>query len=649
MKIFFQKNAPQIHAYFKDIDRVAAWNTTYIIEKLLPPFLATLLRFYKRRIRKLALLKVGEYLTKNFKDARLKALLASQWGDYGVPPQEAAFAIHALIVHHYLNGGYFPEGGASNILKTIRPIIENGGGSILVGHSVDSLIIKNGTAIGVKATYENGPEIEEVSFYAPTVISNIGAVETYKNLLAKSPVSTKIIEKSKAAKGLSAVTVYLGLKDNPKKLDVHGENFWIYSSYDHDSMAADLGVLEGKPAYCYISFPSLKTPHPRNHTGEIIAFVDYDAFLKFKNTSRFLRDTEYYRLKEKITEGLIKLADQSIPGFKDLVTYAELSTPLSLENFTSRSRGLMYGIPATPERYRLPWLEVKTPIKDFLLTGSDLTSAGIVGALMGGVVSAAFLNGSLGFFKIIAAIKKYSKTTGTDISETPPSSIHPFSNETSARLVSRKILSSHFYEIILEVSKTIKYVPGQHVYLEIAQGEWRPYSIVSSKDNKLVFVIDSNPGGLGSRFAVEAPFGVTVNLRLPTGSLNIHDSKSKNLVFVATGSGVTPFFAMLQNLGSTHERDKKVTLLWGIRDESDEFSSKYLNEAAKQINLSIIPCVSKPITSQSLYHGNVTVKIRELQLDFKNTDFYLCGNPMMIAEMYSWLTSKGASDIYFEL
>jgi hypothetical protein len=54
------------------------------------------------------------------------------------------------------------------------------------------------------------------------------------------------------------------------------------------------------------------------------------------------------------------------------------------------------------------------------------------------------------------------------------------------------------------------------------------------------------------------------------------------------------------------------------------------------------------LPASPFYHGTVTEKIREFQLDFKTTDFYLCGNPAMIVGMHSWLRRRGAATIYFE-
>ena len=113
-------------------------------------------------------------------------------------------------------------------------------------------------------------------------------------------------------------------------------------------------------------------------------------------------------MKHRVAEGLLDFVDRRYPGFKGLVDYCEVSTPLTVEHFTGHRRGSVYGIPATPERFRLPYLGVSTPVRNLYLTGADVASLGIMGAMMGGVATTAHLLGSLGFFRIVAASKKYA-------------------------------------------------------------------------------------------------------------------------------------------------------------------------------------------------------------------------------------------------
>jgi all-trans-retinol 13,14-reductase len=54
-----------------------------------------------------------------------------------------------------------------------------------------------------------------------------------------------------------------------------------------------------------------------------------------------------------------------------------------------------------PSRYRLRWLGTRTPVQGLLLTGSDVCGHGIVGAMMGGVGTAAHVMGGMGFMQIM--------------------------------------------------------------------------------------------------------------------------------------------------------------------------------------------------------------------------------------------------------
>ena len=54
-------------------------------------------------------------------------------------------------------------------------------------------------------------------------------------------------------------------------------------------------------------------------------------------------------------------------------------------------QGEMYGLSGTPDRFRLRCLTPKTPIRELYLTGQDVTSLGVTGALFGGVLTASVI------------------------------------------------------------------------------------------------------------------------------------------------------------------------------------------------------------------------------------------------------------------
>jgi all-trans-retinol 13,14-reductase len=53
-------------------------------------------------------------------DQKLIAVLTGQWADFGLPPAQSSFAIHAIVTNHYLEGAYYPWGARADYLKPSR-------------------------------------------------------------------------------------------------------------------------------------------------------------------------------------------------------------------------------------------------------------------------------------------------------------------------------------------------------------------------------------------------------------------------------------------------------------------------------------------------------------------------------------------------
>jgi all-trans-retinol 13,14-reductase len=401
----FPTEKAAIKKYFADIKQANIWNGLQAIADSFPGWLKFIVKLMVKNFGKVIRLTTKEYLDRHFQNPQLKSLLVSQWGTYGLPPSESSFGIHALLVNHYLNGAWYPVGGASEIAKNILPVIEQAGGKAIARREVTEILIENGVAIGVKArkTHKTQAEIEE--YYADVIISDAGAFNTYTKLIPESYPLPDREEIRAFPKAIGNITLYLGFKESPVKLGFQGENHWIYQDYDHDRAFARLTSLEEFPTHCYLSFPSLKNPVASSHTGEIISFIDYDLFARWQDRPWKRRGEEYTEFKERLSQSLIELVESKYPGFRDLIAYSELSTPLTVEYFDASDRGAIYGIPAIPKRLDAKWIGAKTPIKNLYLTGTDASGHGILGAAIGGVVTAGILNGAFGFFKIMFALK----------------------------------------------------------------------------------------------------------------------------------------------------------------------------------------------------------------------------------------------------
>lgn len=106
----------------------------------------------------------------------------------------------------------------------------------------------------------------------------------------------------------------------------------------------------------------------------ITALANYEAW-------RRLAPEEYKREKLRYYEKTLESAARFVPEFRRNVVDVDMFTPLTVERFTGRERGAIYG--ATEKRY-----DGLTPFKNLFICGADQGMLGIVGALVSGLTIA---------------------------------------------------------------------------------------------------------------------------------------------------------------------------------------------------------------------------------------------------------------------
>jgi all-trans-retinol 13,14-reductase len=647
-----------IEKYFRDIKSASRWYVREMMTRFLPQPLAWAMRAANRAWRKFPRMTTAEYLRRNVTDGKLRAVLTSQWSDYGLLPAQSAFAVHALIVAHYLHGGYYPRGGAERIARIVEEIVESFGGAFLINSEVERIITRNGRVKGVRVRHV--PQMEVVEYHAPEVISDAGAVTTLHRLLAEN--RNPGIRSDAAAiagldKGLSAVILFLGLKASAQCLGVSGENWWINETTDEvDAPTYGERLIAGRPLSAYLSFPSIKAGDDRAPTAEIISIVDPSLFARWQGQPWRRRAPEYYALKEQIADGLLGLVDRHIPGFAELVAYRELATPLTIEYFTGRASGRMYGLADVPGKYECTVLRANTPIRGLFLTGSDVCSLGIAGALMGGLSTAARMNGSLGFFRIMKHIVNSSKKERTIREWDKPGTDGGNGNAATGRalpgrkiravLVQKNLVTETAYELVFEIPAVTGFEPGQYARVSVGNYHWRDYSIVDLSGNRVSFLIDTRFEGIGSKFVRSIEPGETTFMRLPVGDFKIVDKKRPHC-FIATGTGISPFIPMIKSL-LHQETPPSIELFFGCKYQRDAvLADKIMNDpSAPHIGMTV--CVSRETPSDGMRPGRVTDVLRSEKFNLDATQFYICGNPSMISDTYEVLIKKGAKNIYRE-
>lgn len=332
-------------------------------------------------------------------DPRLRAVLTAQFGDYGLPPKQGCFGIHALVTSHYFGGGHYPVGGSARIYESIAPVIEAAGGAIRTVAEVEEILVEDGRATGVRMA-------DGLVLRAPQVISDAGAAITVGRLL---PPDVEAVEPLRAVVdrlggSCGHLALYLGFEETDEALGFDRTNRWVYTGDDHDgAMERYLEDPRAPIPLIYLSFPSAKDPdfqrrHPGRATVEIVTLARYEWFQQWQDTRWMKRGDDYDALKADFTQRMLEALYLQHPQVRGRVDVAELGTPLSTRHFANHPRGEIYGLTHTPERFREHRLRVQTPIDGLLLTGVDVAACGVGGALAGGIVAAGVALGDEALF-----------------------------------------------------------------------------------------------------------------------------------------------------------------------------------------------------------------------------------------------------------
>ncbi|MFC1765686.1 phytoene desaturase family protein [Planctomycetota bacterium] len=402
-----------LDAYIRDLRLAMRWGTWQFAAKVLPRFLAWFPRliarlFYGRyRERKLV-----DSLNEHFHSESIKAVLASQCGDYGLSPSQASLFVHASIFFHYEAGGYRPEGGASELVQAITRHLRHLGVDLFLGQRVDEILIENASVRGVRCTPVHGEETRGPStvVQAGRIVSAVGVRNTYLQMVDRTwipPQLRKILQDFPP--GSSMIVTYLGLKEDPAALGFDGANHWFYQTSNLSELGSKLANPEalGVPAV-FVSFDRSKNVRGETiHTATLVAPACYQAFRNCGDPGRWQhRSAAYEQLKTEQGQRLLDLVDGRVPGFRALVDTLEISTPLSFEYFSRHPRGEVYGLPGLGMRYTCHALGPRTPIKGLTLAGADSLAHGVVGAMMGGLAA---YSSSLGPWQVIRFFRMLSR------------------------------------------------------------------------------------------------------------------------------------------------------------------------------------------------------------------------------------------------
>jgi len=199
----------------------------------------------------------------------------------------------------------------------------------------------------------------------------------------------------------------------------------------------------------------------------------------------------------------------------------------------------------------------------------------------------------------------------------------------------------------------IKFTPGQLVQLvakpygpsEGVDSIQRNYSVASwpNGSNKFELIITYLKGGKMSEYLFnEAKIGDEFAYKGPMGIFTLPEKLTdRDIFFVATGSGVSPFRSMLGYIAEHNIPTKNIKLFFGTRTKED---IPYFEEMKKYEeiipNFEFVPCLSREKWEgfNGYVHG---AYLPELTILDEKPLVYFCGWDKMISEGRDYLNDLG--------
>lgn len=196
----------------------------------------------------------------------------------------------------------------------------------------------------------------------------------------------------------------------------------------------------------------------------------------------------------------------------------------------------------------------------------------------------------------------------------------------------------------------LPFVPGQFLNLHFATeagGTHRSYSIANppGEEGLLEIAMSPVPGGLASAALAAMQPGDVIEASGPYGRFVLRDEAPCRYVLVGTGTGITPYRAMLPQLQERLAAGFRVQVLLGVwRREELLFGDDFRAFADAHEAAGFGACYSREFPEQPEpweQSGYVQTRFSQLGLDPERDLVYLCGNPAMIDESVEILKAMG--------
>ncbi len=269
-----------------------------------------------------------------------QTLLALQWPDFLLPPEQLSFYAWVILFTGYQEGAYYPTQHFEHVINSLVGSIEENGGKVLTDTEVTEFLVERRTVKGVKAIDRRSHET--CVFWGDRIICNIDPKKA-ASMIGLHKFSPSVQRKLDYDYSPSNFMAYCAVKD----LDLREYGFgpWnTFHSEDVDLNAAFKRMYEendfSRPSFA-ITTPTLLTTAKRDYPEDcqILEFLTVANYRYFDELQK--RDRKAYnRKKEEILETILNIVERDyMPNIREHLVFRITGSLTTNERFCRCPQG----------------------------------------------------------------------------------------------------------------------------------------------------------------------------------------------------------------------------------------------------------------------------------------------------------------------
>ncbi len=586
---------------------------------------------------------LSEVLNPMVADEKARGVLGQIWGYYCLPPSQLSFLIYALGTVSYLRfGPAHIKGTSQSLSQAFMDIIEENGSDVWLNTGVSRIMATGGKVYGVVT--DEGDKID-----CPYVVCNANPMTTCLDLIGPDEVPDWYLKRLGAGSGgASTFNVYLGLDCTYQELGLKNHETFVNTGYDLDGHYELMRKgIEVEPAEAAVTAYNAVDPSysPPGTTAMVITLIARaDPWLA-------LPPEKYVDTKNMVAERVIKLAERVAPDLRKHIEEVEVATPLTNARYTGNPDGSIIGFNETFSGTGMERMPARGPLEGLYFSNAWVNiGGGYEPSIYGGYLTTREvledMEGGGRDSRVAEKLQRQVEKQAAEAGEASPAVTQPI-RETVAHLHPRRV-ELKLSEVIRETpsTSTLRMTPAEGVLPPFRAGQYvnlfvevngvrtsRPFSI-SSPPGKPYWdlTVRRVPGGFVSKYLLDsAGPGDAFEATSPSGSFYYEPlSNTSSLVFLAGGSGITPFASITREVAEKG-LPLDVHIIYGSRDHADIiFADELEGLASKNSNIKLDVVISEPPEEWTGLCGFLNAgMISDLVGPVDGKTFFICGPEAM--------------------